>query len=1085
MPRSALTLLLTLLTLPIGGYAQVDTEFWFAPPEVTAGHGDRPLYLRLSTLDKGAVVSVLQPGRNNARIGVANVPANTTHTIDLSSQIANLETISPATVMKTGIHIISSAPITAYYEVGAPWNSDIFALKGRNALGNKFVIPGQDFYHNSGQYDPDPASSFDIVATQNNTVVKVRPTKPIVGHLSDSVITVKLNAGETYSFQKQGLSASDNPVGTIVESNKPIAVTIKDDSVINGGCRDILGDQLVPVEVAGSEYVVLKGFLDTQEYLFITATEDDTEIFIGGGSSPVSVLSAGELYRHPVTQKSTYILSNKTIYVFHVTGFGCEMGLAILPSITCKGSPQIGFTRTTDEFFGLNVLVLKEGIGSFLLNGSSTLIPSSAFTAVAGTNDQWYTAQLSFNTAAIPVGRASLISNSQNSFQVGIINGNAASTCRYGYFSSFSTLFIGDDLDFCEGEVATLDAGPGKESYLWSTGETSQKINVSIAGQYWVKIEREDCILYDTIKVDVKTGHLDLGPDVVVCRGDTARIDGKENFSWQWSDGTTRQFLETAKAGKYWVSVYDYTGCIASDTVGVSFKELPPADLGADILKCKTDEVFLDATFPGATYLWQDGVTTASRDVWLEGMYSVSVTWNGCTATDSISVENLPGPLQDSIFGSPSVCPYAADIGYSVEPVPNSTCQWFVEGGSFSSISEHEISVDWLDSNASAMIKALITDGAGCKGDTLLYAVRINVVLLPEIPIGPDTLCLNKSRQVLYTTPLTNGSVYQWSISGGEIAGGQGSAEVMINWSEGLNRLWIKETSVTIDTVCEGTSPELSVYVFKDNASVMLNFVSVDTALVNVVNLDWVLYQSNPVKGNELLVYKRNQGTSDWQSAIALPAVTGIFQDAVDFSVGESYEYYLSATNYCDEALSTAIHNNMFLTGTADTTSGLISFRWNHYFGWPEGVDHYELWRKADFEPGFRLQSIIPFYENTYSGNLASDAFQHRYVIRAIAKKTPYESWSSIVSFVFKHPVTIPNIITPNGDEFNQYFHIAKIELYRDSELTIMDRWGKEVYHAVNYHNDWDGGGLSPGVYFYILDLRRDNKVYKGSLTIL
>ncbi|MEX1239287.1 MAG: gliding motility-associated C-terminal domain-containing protein, partial [Cyclobacteriaceae bacterium] len=124
-------------------------------------------------------------------------------------------------------------------------------------------------------------------------------------------------------------------------------------------------------------------------------------------------------------------------------------------------------------------------------------------------------------------------------------------------------------------------------------------------------------------------------------------------------------------------------------------------------------------------------------------------------------------------------------------------------------------------------------------------------------------------------------------------------------------------------------------------------------------------------------------------------------------------------------------------------------------------------------------------YENVYSANLAADAFEHKYVIRALEKGGSNESWSSILSFDFKHPVTIPNIITPNGDEFNQYFHITKIELYRNSELTIMDRWGKEVFHAVNYHNDWDGGGQSSGVYFYILDLKRGNKVYKGSLTIL
>ena len=367
-------------------------------------------------------------------------------------------------------------------------------------------------------------------------------------------------------MRKTTLLASDNPAGTRIESSKPIAITLKDDSVINGGCHDLLGDQLVPVEVAGTEYIVLKGFLASQEYLFITAIEDDTELSFNEGDNVATTLAAGAVYRYTVAGKSTYVKASKPVYVFHVTGFGCEMGMAILPSITCKGSTQIGFSRTTAEFFGLNVLVRKDGIDHFTLNGSGALVPSSAFTAVPGTDDGWYTAQFSFNTAQIAVGQASLISNTENSFQIGIINGDAATTCRYGYFSAFSTLFIGDDFTLCEGEQATLDAGPDKESYLWSTGETTQEIQITGPGEYFVTALREECVLNDTINIQVKKGHLDLGADVEICPGDTTHIDGKENFSWFWSNGDLGQFLETTIAGEYSVSVFDYNGCRASDT---------------------------------------------------------------------------------------------------------------------------------------------------------------------------------------------------------------------------------------------------------------------------------------------------------------------------------------------------------------------------------------------------------------------------------------------------------------------------------------------------------------------------------------
>ena len=204
-------------------------------------------------------------------------------------------------------------------------------LKGRNALGRDFVIPWQNVYSNSPDYSPTPYASFDVVATEDNTVVTVHPTRPIFGHETDSVIVVKLNAGETYSFKKPSQSAFQNPVGTTVTSTKPIAITLKDDSVIKSTCRDVIGDQLIPVKVTGMEYIVPRGFLDAPEYLFITATEDDTDVFISGTIVPARKLKRGELYRLEMTLPSIYIRATKRIYVLHVSGFGCEVGMAVLP----------------------------------------------------------------------------------------------------------------------------------------------------------------------------------------------------------------------------------------------------------------------------------------------------------------------------------------------------------------------------------------------------------------------------------------------------------------------------------------------------------------------------------------------------------------------------------------------------------------------------------------------------------------------------------------------------------------------------------------------------------------------------------
>jgi gliding motility-associated-like protein len=1071
-------LILNVLT-PFGSQAQVDTEFWFAPPEVTSGHGDRPIYLRISTLNQSGNVRVLQPA-NNFVLANVNVGANTTTTVDLTGNITLLEPSALATVLKTGIRIISTVPITAYYEVGATWNADIFALKGKNALGNSFVIPAQNLYDN-GNYDPTPYFSFDIVATQNNTVVKVKPTKPLVGHEGAAEITVKLNAGETYSFRKTTTSALSNPWGTIVESNKPITITLKDDSVINGVCRDLLGDQMVPIEVTGSEYVVVKGFLASTEYLFITAIANDTKIFVGGSSVPTATLSAGGLHRLAITDKATYVLCSNPVYAIHVTGFGCEMGMAVLPSINCKGSTQIGFTRTTSEFFGLNLLVRKEGISNFILNGSSAHIPSSAFSAVPGTGDNWYAAQLGLNAAQVPVNAASLISNSLFSFQVGIINGDAMSSCRYGYFSAFSTLFIGDDFSMCESETVSLDAGTGKEKYLWSTGATDMKINVTQPGKYWVRTEKENCVLADTITIQVKKGNINLGPDVVVCAGDTAKIDGHENFSWLWSDGSKSQFLRTPKPGKYWVSVFDYTGCQASDTIFISEKPKPVFTLGPDQTKCPLETVILTASAPGATYLWQDGVMSASRIVKNAGVYWCKATANGCSTIDSVTIKNFPGPQQDSIYGSPSVCPLVLDVDYHVDESAKTTYQWFVHGGVISQNNGPSIKVNWGATNANAKVKALLTDSVGCKRDTLFFPVRINPKLDVEIPYGPDELCLNKSKSVPYSTGLTNGSVYTWNIFGGEIKEGQGTSNIIVDWHLGLNKLWIDETSLTLDTVCTGTSEELLVHVFKDEASIALESISVDTVDENRINIHLRVQHLETVRDNTIFVYKKIFGQSDWQLAAELNAGVTEFTDVGNSTDQNSYSYYASLTNLCDEDLNTVKHTSILLKGVEIENQHAIQLTWNNYRGWAD-KSSYEIWGKLDEDVGYR--KLVQVDDTTLSLS-ALTGFDHRYRVRAVDKATGRDTWSNSISFSFEHPLTVPNIFTPNDDDHNQFFEIINIELYEESHLIIMNRWGKTVFESRGYQNDWDGANLNPGTYYYVLTLGRNREAFRGSVTIV
>jgi len=67
--------------------------------------------------------------------------------------------------------------------------------------------------------------------------------------------------------------------------------------------------------------------------------------------------------------------------------------------------------------------------------------------------------------------------------------------------------------------------------------------------------------------------------------------------------------------------------------------------------------------------------------------------------------------------------------------------------------------------------------------------------------------------------------------------------------------------------------------------------------------------------------------------------------------------------------------------------------------------------------------------------------------------------------------IKLPNVITPGTNTINDIFFITNLSYYPNSILTIYDRWGKDVYYSANYQNNWNGGGQSDGVYYYVVTL--------------
>jgi hypothetical protein len=437
-------------------WSQSGTMFWFAPPDVTDLHnspGGEPLYLFIQSQSNNiATVTVEQPANPSFIPIVVNVNPGKTRRVNLTAFKAQLETRPTNTINNTGLQISSTEPISVQYEVANTNNTDIASLKGNNGLGNYFYIPLHRhslFFTEASFASPHQAfSSFDIVATQNNTMVRIFSAFPVDGHAPWQQYSLTLNTGQTYSCGWTGSNwgqPTTHPSGAVVLSDKPVAITLKGDSEHNpsGSCYDLQFEQLVPVVNLGTDHIAIKGSLNNtgDESLFIMAAVNGTDIYIDGSSTPVTTLFAGEMYRIDMDYLSTgpnnsvYVHATQPVHALHYTGFGCELGDAQVPPLT-YGTTAVNISRSDAQTFYMILTARTANINDFTITGPGTAtINPASFIQVPGTGGQYSAARIQYNTTQFPVDSTFLIQNSSGAFQVAIVNGGASTGAKYAYFS--------------------------------------------------------------------------------------------------------------------------------------------------------------------------------------------------------------------------------------------------------------------------------------------------------------------------------------------------------------------------------------------------------------------------------------------------------------------------------------------------------------------------------------------------------------------------------------------------------------------------------------------------------------------------
>ncbi|MBW8049091.1 MAG: hypothetical protein FVQ77_01875 [Cytophagales bacterium] len=142
-------------------------------------------------------------------------------------------------------------------------------------------------------------------------------------------------------------------------------------------------------------------------------------------------------------------------------------------------------------------------------------------------------------------------------------------------------IIVSGPTTFCEPDSITLTSSPAN-SYLWSTGDTTQSITVNTSGNFSV-LDASGCLANsEPVIVTVITAPtVDAGDDQTVYIGYTLQecavlsavaSGGDPPYSYSWSAGETTQDITVCPTvtTAYTVTVTDANGCSSSDEVTVN-----------------------------------------------------------------------------------------------------------------------------------------------------------------------------------------------------------------------------------------------------------------------------------------------------------------------------------------------------------------------------------------------------------------------------------------------------------------------------------------------------------------------------------
>ena len=349
------------------------------------------------------------------------------------------------------------------------------------------------------------------------------------------------------------------------------------------------------------------------------------------------------------------------------------------------------------------------------------------------------------------------------------------------------TATLGNDTSLCAGTNFTLLSGnTTAASYSWSTGDTTQYINIPSAGNYSITVtDTLGCVAKDTIQITIH-GQAPV-PNFTwqnICLGDSTQLtdssfttDNSHIISWQWQlpDTLSTQNISYTfpDTGNFPVILTIITDSNCSNTIlkQVSIHSLPDANFTTTQLCNNTPINFSEAINSVdsiATYLWNfgdaltDSMANPVHEYTNPGNFPVTLTITslfGCKDSITKTLEIKPSPVVD--FSHSVLCSGKQtqfnDLSVSAPIFPIISWQWDF-GDNTSSTASNPIHI--YSDTGTYIISLAAQSLNGCtqsKTDT------ITVFPSPKTDFHADSLCANTTNQFIDSTLITGDSIIAWS----------------------------------------------------------------------------------------------------------------------------------------------------------------------------------------------------------------------------------------------------------------------------------------------------------------------------------